>query len=93
MEANGKNCHWLAAGNVTVPGFTAADLGVEFDMTIRVTVKNEDSRENAVIVVQTQNQDGAPQSGSPDKELKGGESADCWVHSGQQLLVKETRNG
>lgn len=61
-------------------------------MTIRVKVANDDSRDTAVIAVQLQNQDGSNQS-TPAKELKGGEGSEFLVHSTQQLLVKEIRNG
>lgn len=54
-------------------------------------MKNEDSRESAVISVQAYNPDGSQVSGTKDKELKGGEVTDLYVHSTQQLLVKEVR--
>jgi hypothetical protein len=58
-------------------------------MTIRVTVKNEDANESRVIAAKTQNLDGTPVTGVSDKTLKGGESAELWVHSGQKLAVEE----
>lgn len=61
-------------------------------MTIRVDVKNSDSRDTAIVAVQMLNKDGSKQS-TPAKELKGGESAECLVHDGQQILVTEIRNG
>jgi hypothetical protein len=60
-------------------------------MTIKVTVTNSDTREAAVIKVQTQYEDGTPSRSVHERELKGGESAELWVHSTQQLLVTEVR--
>lgn len=60
-------------------------------MTIKVTVTNADARETAVIVVQTQDAQGVACLHVPETELKGGQSADIWVHSHQQLVVKELR--
>ena len=62
-------------------------------MTIRVTIKNEDSRETAVIGVQTV--DASTRMASPDteKKLKGGESTDTYVHSGQDVYIREVQNG
>jgi hypothetical protein len=62
-------------------------------MTIKVTVKNEDTRDTAVIGVRQMNSSNEPfrsdtQNG-PTKELKAGESAEVWVHSGQYLIVRE----
>ena len=62
-------------------------------MTIRIMVKNEDSRDTAVVVVKSVNLDGSEIAGMLDNELKGGESCDRYVHSTQQLVVKEIRNG
>jgi len=62
-------------------------------MTIRVTIKNEDSRDKAIVSVSQLNGDGTPQSGTVETQLKGGESCEKYVHSGQQLLVKEVQNG
>ncbi len=60
-------------------------------MTIKVTVTNSDQREGAVIVVQHMTPNGEPAAGQLDRELKGGESAEVWVHSGLQLAIKEVR--
>lgn len=60
-------------------------------MTIRVTVKNEDSGENRVISVQQLDDKGEPISGIAAKELKGGESCENHVHSTNQLLVREVK--
>lgn len=67
-------------------------------MTIRVTVKNEDSRESAVIGVTVQhiNSAGVVCGGMSEVELKGGsedsgESEQFNVHTGQQVLVRELR--
>jgi hypothetical protein len=69
-------------------------------MTIHVTVKNEDSRETAVIGARVQSLDSNgipyPDSNGPETELKGGpdhtgECADLYVHSGQQIVVREIR--
>jgi len=57
-------------------------------MTIKVTVTNSDNRESAVIKVQTEQGNGKP-SATPDRELKGGESAEFWVHSSQELHITE----
>lgn len=69
-------------------------------MTIHVTVKNEDSRESAVIGVRAQGvaSDGTPiaDSNGPETELKGGpdgsgESKEILVYTGQQVVVRELR--
>lgn len=68
-------------------------------MTIAVTIKNEDDRENAIIGVQCC---GCDEHGNIDPavlvechktELKGGESHECHVHSGCQIVVTEIQNG
>ncbi len=58
-------------------------------MTIKVTVKNEDNRESVAIVAKTVNLDGSPVTGISDKELKGGQSAELWVHDSQKIVVEE----
>lgn len=65
-------------------------MELEKSLTIKVVVLNGDSREDAVIQVETMVND-LP-SNHP-KELKGGESAEFWVHSTQQLRVVEVKNG
>ncbi len=67
-------------------------------MSIHVTVKNDDSRESAVIgvTIQHTNTDGTVCGGMPEKELKGGpngtgESTQLLVHSTQQILIREIR--
>ena len=58
-------------------------------MTIRVTVKNEDSGENRIIYARQLNADGSEIPGIPPHELKGGESHEFYVHSTNQIVVKE----
>ena len=65
----------------------------ECEMTIQIGVINKDSRENAIVAVKVQTPAGEPVSGNPDTELKGGESCDKYVHSGQRLVVEEIENG
>lgn len=69
-------------------------------MSIYVTVKNDDSREGAVIGVRTQGVhiDGTPVADSDgiETELKGGldgsgESHQLLAHSGQQVVIREIR--
>lgn len=62
-------------------------------MTIRLTVKNEDSGEDRVITAEQQNTDGTPIPGIPAKSLKGGESAEFYVHSTNHVVVKEESRG
>jgi hypothetical protein len=62
------------------------------NMTIKVTVTNSDSRETAVIGVaewQSSQSGGFDKPPIEPKYLKGGESCEVWVHSGQYLIVKE----
>lgn len=58
-------------------------------MTIKVTVTNSDSRESAVIEVRGKTPEGADAAATPVHQLKGGESAEVYVHSGLQLQIKE----
>lgn len=62
-------------------------------MTIKVTVKNEDTRETAIIGVRQMGKTGIqmePDSqNGPRVELKGGESTEVYVHSHQYLVVDE----
>ncbi len=60
-------------------------------MTIRVTVKNEDTGDKRVISVAQLNADGTANPGSPAKELKGGESCEYHLHDSNQVVVKEVR--
>ena len=63
-------------------------------MTIKVSVKNEDSRETAIVAVSAISvATGEVDSSVPDKQLKGGESCEVYVHSGQKIVVEEIRNG
>lgn len=56
-------------------------------MTIHVTIKNDDSRETAVIsVTPSDYKEGK-------KELKGGESHQFTIYNGRQLILDEVRNG
>ena len=58
-------------------------------MTIQVTIKNADSRETAVIEVVTLDPRSGFQNNGGKQRLKGGESADFYVHSVQSLEIKE----
>lgn len=58
-------------------------------MTIRISIKNEDSGENRVILVRQLNADGSEIPGISGKKLKGGESTENYVHSTNQILVTE----
>lgn len=65
-------------------------------MTIAIKITNSDSRETAVVKVCEVN----PNPGrsmipfiTKRAELKGGESTELYVHSGQSLIVEEVRNG
>jgi hypothetical protein len=67
-------------------------------MSICVTVKNDDSREGAVIGVKTRwfNTDGTVGGEHSEVELKGGpdgsgESKQMLVHGSQELVVREIR--
>lgn len=62
-------------------------------MTIKVTVTNSDSRETAIISVVQKGMTHVPfqtdTDNGPVQELKGGQSAEVWVHAHQYLIVKE----
>lgn len=58
-------------------------------MTIRVTVKNEDTGKDRVIVVRQQTGGGMSIEGTLDQKLAGGESCEKYVHSTNRLLVEE----
>ncbi len=60
-------------------------------MTIRVTVKNEDAGEDRVIVAQHKSGDGKEVSGYLPQLLKGGESAEFYVHGNNQIVVTEAK--
>lgn len=60
-------------------------------MTISIQVKNIDSRETAIVKVDTV--DTKSDATSKTVELKGGEAAECLVHADQYLRVVEVRNG
>ena len=72
-------------------------------MTIRVTVKNEDSRQNAIIEVISydiylpKDKQGEPKSSSILTQshglLKGGESKEMYVTSTMKLEIIERQNG
>lgn len=64
-------------------------------MTIRVTIKNEDSRENAIVVVKTLNKGvkSLLPIANPGSELMGGESKELYVHDGQSVIIEEVKNG
>ena len=59
-------------------------------MTIRVTVKNEDSGSERVIIVAQQTGGGMAVDGSPDTRLAGGESCEKCVHSTNRLVIVES---
>ena len=61
-------------------------------MTIRITVKNEDSRQGAIVIVKEQDMTGKSISGANNVELRGGDSVDKYVHSGKRLVVEEVSN-
>lgn len=65
-------------------------------MSIHVTVKNDDSREGAVIGVRTQDIGGGVVIEGTETELKGGldgsgESKQLLVQSSQRIVVREIR--
>lgn len=61
-------------------------------MTIKVSVKNEDTRDGAVVVVKSVSvATGESESAVPAKELNAGESTEAYVHSGQRIVVEEVR--
>ena len=62
-------------------------------MTISIKIVNSDSRENAIVAVKTQAPGGIPTDWNPPIRLKGGEGVEQYVHSGQQLIIEEIRNG
>ena len=62
-------------------------------MTIRIEIKNDDNRDNALVVVKTQARL-APDAQFMDvpgleKRLHGQEKAVFWVHGNQRLIVEE----
>ena len=59
-------------------------------MTIRVTVKNEDTGKDRVIVVATETGGGMAVEGSPLVSLAGGESCEKYVHSTNRLVIVES---
>lgn len=61
-------------------------------MTIRVTVKNEDSGEDRIICAQQYDVDGdggTSSAGYQPRLMKGGESHEFYVHSNNQIVVRE----
>ena len=58
-------------------------------MTISVTVKNEDTRPDAAIIVRLHDKDGDQVPGYPDNELIGGQSITHQLHSGMVIGVRE----
>lgn len=69
-------------------------------MTIKVIIKNDDSRENATIRVTMQELDTTVQDPylkrfkeASSKQLKGGESTEEWVHNERQIVIDEVQNG
>ncbi len=62
-------------------------------MTIRISVKNLDSRETAVVAVSCRGTDGEPVPGAPVNELRGGQECLVYVHNQQSLHVEEISSG
>jgi|JI10StandDraft_1071094.scaffolds.fasta_scaffold10096_11 hypothetical protein len=62
-------------------------------MTISICIRNTDTRREAIVAVKIQTPAGEPIAGCPDTELKGGDEATKYVHSGQRLVVEEVKNG
>lgn len=63
-------------------------------MTIKVKVSNLDTREDAVVLAFAADPEtGEAIIGGKAVELKGQESTDIYVHSGQSIVVKEMQNG
>lgn len=63
-------------------------------MTIRMLIKNEDTRNAAVVVVDSRNPETLEQvPGGQTNMLHGGEECHIYVHSGQSVLVREVKNG
>jgi hypothetical protein len=62
-------------------------------MTIRLTIKNEDSRENAIVQVYGLSADSGLPMGENAKLLKGGESTEVYIHSGKKYTITEIQNG
>lgn len=59
-------------------------------MTIKVTVRNDDTRETAVIGVRQHSADGATGK-EYEFELAGGNVCEVWVHSQQNVTVREIK--
>lgn len=59
-------------------------------MTIRVSVKNDDTRQEAkVLAFAADPETGLAIAGGKSVELHAGEACDIYVHSGQSIVVKE----
>jgi hypothetical protein len=58
-------------------------------MTIRVVITNDDSRPEAVVIVNQLNLDGSEIPGIPEKRLAGGEQCEKYVHNSNQIVIKE----
>lgn len=61
-------------------------------MTIRMKIKNEDSRETAIVAAWTESTGDKPVQNTIVK-LKGGEETELYVWSGQRIVVEEVQNG
>ena len=59
-------------------------------MTIKLTVTNDDTRENAVVEVKRHFDNGLVET---IKKLKGGESTTVWIHRDVKVVVEEIQNG
>ena len=62
-------------------------------MTIRLTIRNEDSRETAIVSVDSVSAESGLPMGDNPKVLKGGESAEVYIHSGKKYVITEIQNG
>jgi len=68
-------------------------------MTIKVTITNADVGETRIIEVRNVAHDLSALDLDPRtdyanrRQLKGGESADFYVHSAQSIVVREVQNG
>lgn len=62
-------------------------------MTIRINIKNEDNRENAIISVEQVYYTNAFKNYNPPQNLKGGESTEVYLHNDIKIIIKEVQNG
>lgn len=62
-------------------------------MTIQLNIKNEDTREGAIVDVCNCNPDGTDMPGGATHQLKAGEDCTVHVHSGQAVRIQEKAAG